>query len=123
MATASPTEENEKKLAANEVAQANYKDLMAQGQSKLDAVLMKKRGPFGWAMRTLRDNPMGAGQIYEFHNMKILAKRIPAMIVCGALYGLHYDIHAAQSGIAGTPEGKRMARVYAHAEKYPNEGG
>lgn len=72
-------------------------------------------------MRTLRDNPMGAGQIYELHNMKIIIKRIPAQITCGLLYGLHYDIHAAQSGIAGTPEGERMARVYANAEKYPNE--
>ncbi len=43
------------------------------------------------------------------------------MIVCGALYGLHYDIHAAQTGISGTPDGQRMQRVYAHAEKYPNE--
>jgi sodium-dependent phosphate transporter len=34
---------------------------------------------------------------------------------------MHYDIHAAQSGIHGTPEGKRMERVYAHAPKYPNE--
>lgn len=53
--------------------------------------------------------------------MKTLAKRIPASIVCGALYGLNYDIHAAQTGISGTPEGKRMERVYAAAKKYPNE--
>jgi sodium-dependent phosphate transporter len=114
-------ENNEKKLVLAEATQASYKEIVAQGQNKLNAKLLKKRGPFGWAMRTLRDNPMGAGQIYELHNMKILAKRIPATIVCGALYGLHYDIHAAQSGTAGTPEGDRMARVYAHAEKYPNE--
>ena len=74
-----------------------------------------------WGMRTLRDNPMGAGVIYELHNMAILAKRIPAMIVVSLLYGIHYDIHAAQTGIAGTPEGKRMEKVYAHAEKYSNE--
>jgi sodium-dependent phosphate transporter len=43
------------------------------------------------------------------------------MMTVGLLYGLHYDIHAAQSGIHGTPEGARMERVYAHAEKYPNE--
>jgi sodium-dependent phosphate transporter len=43
------------------------------------------------------------------------------MIIVGALYGLHYDIHAAQSGIHGTPEGDRMERVYACAKKYPNE--
>jgi sodium-dependent phosphate transporter len=64
---------------------------------------------------------MGAGQIYEFHNMKIALKRIPAYVVCGALYGLHYDIHAAQSGTAGTPEGARMERTYAHATKYSDE--
>jgi sodium-dependent phosphate transporter len=113
--------EQEKGLASAEVKQSNYKDIMAEGQSKHHEKLMKNRGPLGWAMRTLRDNPMGAGQLYELHNMKIVAKRIPATIVCGALYGLHYDIHAAQSGIAGTPEGARMARVYANAEKYPNE--
>ncbi|KAF2191608.1 hypothetical protein K469DRAFT_732914 [Zopfia rhizophila CBS 207.26] len=116
-----PAEENEKKLAAAEVTQSTYKELVAQGEIKLHAKLVKKRGPLGWAMRTLRGNPMGAGQLYELHHIKILAKRIPAMIVCGALYGLHYDIHAAQTGIAGTPEGERMQRVYAHAEKYPNE--
>jgi sodium-dependent phosphate transporter len=64
---------------------------------------------------------MGPGQIYEFHNMRMLCKRLPAQIVVGALYGLHYDIHAAQGGIPGTPEGARMQRVYDHAEKYPNE--
>lgn len=114
-------EDNEKKVATAEISQTSYKEMVAQGQSKLNERLMKKRGPFGWAMRTLRDNPMGPGQIYEVANMKILAKRVPAMIVCGALYGLHYDIHAAQTGISGTPEGKRMERVYAAAKKYPNE--
>ena len=64
---------------------------------------------------------MGAGELYELKNIKIVLKRIPAQIVCGALYGMHYDIHAAQTGVAGTPEGERMARVYAHAEKYSNE--
>ncbi|CAM1502360.1 Fc.00g043440.m01.CDS01 [Cosmosporella sp. VM-42] len=119
--THNAAEEKERKLVAAEATQATYKELMAEGENKLHAKLLKKRGPLGWAMRTLRDNPMGAGQIYEFHNMKIMTKRIPAMIVCGALYGLHYDIHAAQTGIAGTPEGERMAIVYASAEKYPNE--
>jgi sodium-dependent phosphate transporter len=118
---ATPTEQNEKSLVAAEATQSNYKQLMAQGDSKLHAKLLKNRGPIGWAMRTLRDNPIGAGQLYELHNIKIVAKRIPAMIVCGALYGLYYDIHAAQTGIAGTPEGDRMQRVYDHAEKYPNE--
>jgi sodium-dependent phosphate transporter len=112
---------HEKALAVTEAKQSSYKEIMAEGQSKHHEKLLKNRGPLGWAMRTLRDNPMGAGQLYELHNMKIVAKRIPATIVSGALYGLYYDIHAAQSGIAGTPEGARMARVYANAEKYPNE--
>ncbi|KAE9576650.1 Phosphate-repressible phosphate permease pho-4 [Colletotrichum fructicola] len=113
---------HEKSLAAAEIGQGpSYKQLQAEGEAKLHAKLLKKRGPLGWAMRLLRDNPMGPGQIYEFHNMKIMLKRIPAMITVGALYGLHYDIHAAQTGIAGTPEGERMKRVYGAAKKYPNE--
>ncbi|KAI2465270.1 phosphate transporter [Annulohypoxylon bovei var. microspora] len=104
-----------------EARQPTYKEIAAQSESKLHAKLLNARGPMGWAMRTLRDNPIGAGEMYELHNIKMLAKRVPAMVVCGALYGLHYDIHAAQSGVAGTPEGRRMERVYAHAEKYPNE--
>jgi sodium-dependent phosphate transporter len=115
-----PSEKNENHYNAVETTMT-YKEIQAQGESKLRAAMEKKRGPFGWAMRTLRDTPMGPGQVYELHNMKILAKRIPAMIVAGALYGLHYDIHAAQTGISGTPDGKRMERVYAHAKKYPNE--
>ncbi|KJZ67927.1 hypothetical protein HIM_12684 [Hirsutella minnesotensis 3608] len=111
----------ETRLATAEASQATYKELMVQGESKLHSRLMMKQGPLGWAMRTLHDNPIGGGQIYELHNVRALAKRLPAMIVCGALYGLHYDIHAAQIGIAGTPDGIRMQRVYAHAEKYPNE--
>lgn len=122
-----PTEsdhQNEKKLVESDAdvrPPPTYKEIQAQGERKLHEKLLKKRGPMGWAMRTLRDNPMGAGRIYELHNIKAFFIRLPAMIVCGALYGLHYDIHAAQSGIAGTPEGERMARVYAHAHKYPNE--
>lgn len=108
-------------LANLEGTQKSYQELMAEGEARFNNRLLNKRGPLGWAMRTLRDNPMGAGQIYEFHNMKIIAKRIPAIIVSGLLYGLHYDIHAAQTGIEGTPEGERMKRVYAAAEKYPNE--
>ncbi|EEP78130.1 conserved hypothetical protein [Uncinocarpus reesii 1704] len=116
-----PANNDGKTLVVTEISQPTYKELMSQGEAKLHAKLLKKRGPLGWAMRTLRDNPMGAGEIYELDNMKIAARRLPAMIVCGLLYGLHYDIHSAQSGIAGTPEGRRMQRVYAHAEKYPNE--
>ncbi|RDW85915.1 1,2-dihydroxy-3-keto-5-methylthiopentene dioxygenase-2 [Coleophoma crateriformis] len=115
------SEGSEKQAARTEAAQPTYKELMAQGDEKLHAKLLTKRGPLGWAMRTLRDNPMGPGALYELHNMKMAAIRLPAMVVVGALYGINYDIHAAQTGIAGTPEGKRMQRVYANAEKYPNE--
>jgi sodium-dependent phosphate transporter len=104
-----------------EVQQKSYKEIQAEGDTKLRAKLLKARGPMGWAMRTLRDNPQGPGQMYELNNIKILAKRLPAMVVSGLLYGMHYDIHAAQSGLEGTPEGDRMKRVYANAEKYPNE--
>ncbi|KAG6368042.1 hypothetical protein INS49_002242 [Diaporthe citri] len=113
--------DQEKAVVNSETKQLTYKELQEQGEERLRAKLLKKRGPLGWAMRTLRDNPMGAGQIYELHNMKMLCKRIPAMVTVGLLYGLHYDIHAAQSGHAGTPEGARMERVYANAVKYPNE--
>jgi len=112
---------NEKNLVITEAHQVPYKELMAQGQARFHAKLRRKRGPLGWAMRTLHDNPMGAGEIYEFRNMKLLAKRLPAMVVVGLLYGVNYDIHAAQTGIEGTPEGERMKRVYAAAKKYPNE--
>ncbi|PYH49295.1 inorganic phosphate transporter [Aspergillus saccharolyticus JOP 1030-1] len=111
----------EKNLVAAEAHQLTYKELTAQSDARLRARLLQKRGPLGWAMRTLRDNPMGPGQLYEFRNMATMAKRLPAMVVVGLLYGLHYDIHAAQSGITGTPEGDRMQRVYDHATKYPNE--
>lgn len=77
--------------------QLTYKELVAAGEERLHAKLRKKRGPLGWAMRLLHDNPMGPGQIYEFKNMAILAKRIPAMVVVGLLYGAHYDIHAARN--------------------------
>ncbi|KKK16934.1 hypothetical protein P175DRAFT_0558652 [Aspergillus ochraceoroseus IBT 24754] len=113
-------EANEKGIEVVE-AQVDYKKLMAEGEARFHAKLRKGRGPLAWAMRTLHENPMGAGEIYEFRNIKIMLKRIPAIIVAGLLYGLHYDIHAAQSGIHGTPEGDRMDRVYSHATKYPNE--
>ncbi|CAG8954930.1 hypothetical protein HYFRA_00008618 [Hymenoscyphus fraxineus] len=120
--TRSSSDANEKRLVAAETQpKKTYQQLREDGDAKLHAKLCLKRGPFGWAMRTLRDSPYGPGRIYEVHNMKIAIKRLPAMIVVGALYGLHYDIHAAQTGIAGTPEGKRMERVYDHAEKYSNE--
>jgi sodium-dependent phosphate transporter len=113
--------ENEKALVAAETEQKTHKQLVAEGEERLHKKLRQKKGPIGWAMRTLHNNPMGPGQIYEWHNVKIIGKRIPAMLVVGLLYGVHYDIHAAQTGIAGTPDGERMKRVYAAAEKYPNE--
>jgi sodium-dependent phosphate transporter len=96
--------------------QLTYKELVAAGQERMHAKLRQKRGPLGWGMRTLHNNPVGPGRPYEIKNIKIMITRLPAMIVVGALYGLHYDIHAAQTGIEGTPEGARMARVYSHAE-------
>jgi len=119
-----PNEEREKGLVADEakaVVYKTHKELKKEGEDRLNAKLMRGRGPLAWALRFLRDNPLGPGQIYETQNILIILKRIPPMIVVGALYGLHYDIHAAQTGIAGTPDGERMARVYAMAEKYPNE--
>ncbi|KAK3624814.1 hypothetical protein LTR56_020779 [Elasticomyces elasticus] len=115
--------DNEKALTMTEAAanQKTYQELQAEGQEKLHAKMRAKKGPFGWAMRTLHEHQLGPGQVYERKNMVIILKRIPAMVVAGLLYGVHYDIHAAQSGVAGTPEGERMKRVYAHAKKYPNE--
>ncbi|KAF2741831.1 sodium/phosphate symporter [Sporormia fimetaria CBS 119925] len=113
--------EAEKARVQAEARHKSHKQLVAEGEDRLHAKLRKKRGPIGWAMRTLHENPMGAGQIYEKHNIKTFIKRLPAMIVVGALYGLHYDIHAAQVGIEGTPDGERMKKVYAAAEKYSNE--
>ncbi|KAJ6069188.1 hypothetical protein N7499_011075 [Penicillium canescens] len=116
--SASTDEHSVDKLEAN---QLSYKELMAQSDARHNARLLNSRGPLGWAMRLLRDNPMGSGEIYELRNMMIMAKRVPAILTVGLLYGFHYDIHSAQSGVQGTPEGERMKRVYAHAVKYPNE--
>ncbi|KAF3037088.1 hypothetical protein E8E12_005028 [Didymella heteroderae] len=105
----------------HEDRQLSYKELMQQGQDRFHAKLRTKSGPLGWAMRYLHENKIETGEIYEKRNMIITLKRIPAMIVVGALYGVNYDIHAAQTGIHGTPEGRRMERVYSHAPKYANE--
>ncbi|CAK1357593.1 Phosphate-repressible phosphate permease pho-4 [Cercospora beticola] len=102
-------------------AQEIYKQQLIEARRKHHATLRTKKGPLGWAMRRLHNNPPGAGSIYELHNMKALANRLPAMVVVAFTYGLYYDIHAAQLGILGTPEGKRMDRVYNHAPKYTNE--
>lgn len=101
--------------------QADYKELVKRNEARFHAKLRKKRGPLGWAMRTCHANQYGPGAIYEKHNMIIFFRRIPAMIVVALLYGVSYDIHAAQTGITGTPEGIRMERVYDKAKKYPNE--
>lgn len=113
--------DTERHVVTREASQTTYKELVDQAQERLHQKIMRGRGPLAWALRYLRANPLGAGELYELKNIKTLLKRIPAQIVVGALYGAHYDIHAAQTGIGGTPEGARMARVYAHAEKYPNE--
>jgi sodium-dependent phosphate transporter len=115
--------DGEKSLAAIEIAhnQLSYEQLRAQGLEKMHAKQRKGKGLFPWAMRYLHENKVQNGAIYEFNNMAITMKRIPAMIVVAALYGAHYDIHAAQHGVHGTPEGARMERVYGHAQKYANE--
>ncbi|UZJ53613.1 hypothetical protein CBS101457_002933 [Exobasidium rhododendri] len=99
----------------------SQKQLQKESDARFHAKLRLKKGPLGWAMRYLHDNRMGPGMIYELGNLKVMIKRVPAQIVVAALYGMNYDIHSAQMGIEGTPEGLRMERVYAHAEKYPNE--
>jgi sodium-dependent phosphate transporter len=119
--TSAPADEKENRLIKAEANQLTYREIMAQSEARHREKLLKSRGPLGWAMRFLRDNPMGAGEIYEWRNIVAMFKRIPAIITVGLLYGAHYDIHGAQSGIAGTPEGERMKRVYDAAEKYPNE--
>ena len=113
----------DRSLAEAEAAtpQMTYKERVLEAQERFHSKLRKKRGPLGWAMRTLHENPLAPGEIYELKNIKIIGKRIPAMITVAALYGINYDIHAAQTGIHGTPEGRRMERVYSHATKYPNE--
>ncbi|KAF1850093.1 phosphate permease [Cucurbitaria berberidis CBS 394.84] len=113
--------DTEKAAVIAEHRQLSYKELVAQGQERFHAKLRNKRGPLGWAMRYLHENKIQTGEIYEKKNMVITLKRIPAMLVVGCLYGVNYDIHAAQTGIHGTPEGKRMERVYSHAKKYSNE--
>lgn len=57
--------ENEKALVKAETRQKTHAQLVSEGEERLHAKLRKKRGPIGWAMRTLHKNPMGTGQIYE----------------------------------------------------------
>lgn len=99
----------------------NYKQLQQMAEDKFHARLRTKKGPLGWAMRFLHNNPMGAGQLYEIHNIKRALVRLPAQVTVGALYGINYDIHAAQHGVEGTPDGERMKSVYSHAKQYSNE--
>ncbi|CAA9965986.1 sodium/phosphate symporter [Pyrenophora teres f. maculata] len=113
--------ETEKGTVVEEHRQLSYKELIGQGQERLHSKLRAKPGLLGWAMRYLHENKIQTGEIYEKKNMIITLKRIPAMLMVGCLYGINYDIHAAQTGIHGTPEGKRMELVYSHAKKYPNE--
>ncbi|KAK0391676.1 hypothetical protein NLU13_1175 [Sarocladium strictum] len=111
----------ERNLPLSQNTHDDYKVLLAKARERHHADLRKHKGPLGWAMRTLHANPMGAGSIYEIHNVKTLLVRLPAMAVVALLYGANYDIHKAQVGVLGTPEGRRMDRVYNSATKYPNE--
>lgn len=58
---------NEKAQTTAEVKnlapQLTYKELMFQSEERHRAKLLKSRGPLGWAMRVLRDNPIGAGEM------------------------------------------------------------
>ena len=119
--TPNNTADAERGLNLAEYNQNDYKELVKRNEARFHAKLRRKRGPLGWAMRTCHANQYGPGAIYERHNMMIFFKRVPAMVVVALLYGVSYDIHAAQTGIAGTPEGVRMERVYEKAHKYPNE--
>ena len=76
-------------------ANAHYKAQLEEARQQHHADLRKKRGPLGWAMRTLHKNPLGAGSIYEIHNLKACCVRFPAYVVVAFTYGLHYDIHKA----------------------------
>lgn len=100
---------------------SDYRLRLQQAIEKHHADLRKQKGPLGWAMRQVHRYPNGAGSIYELHNLKALLFRLPAYPIIAALYGLNYDIHKAQVGVLGTPEGRRMDKVYAHATKYSNE--
>lgn len=115
------SEERPAPLQEHENPREAYRLLLANAREQHHAELREKNTPLGWAMRTLHNNQLGAGSIYERHNMKAVIVRLPAQVVVGALYGMSYDIHRAQVGVLGTPEGRRMERVYAHAPKYPNE--
>lgn len=106
---------------ARENPQAQYQLLLRRAELKHHAELRKHRGPLPWAMRLVHNNPMGAGSIYEIHNLRAFCIRLPAYVVIAFLYGFYYDIHRAQVGILGTPEGRRMDKVYFHAKKYQNE--
>lgn len=76
-------------------ANAQYKAMLEEARQKHHAELRTKKGPLGWAMRLLHSNPMGAGSIYELHNLKALMVQLPAYVVIMFTYGLHYDIHKA----------------------------
>ena len=101
--------------------QEEYRQLMRDAEERHHANLRKGKGPLGWAMRSLHKNQIRGGSIHETHNLIAVVKRIPAQIVAACLYGAHYDIHTAQVGIHGSPEGRRMERVYGYATKYSNE--
>jgi sodium-dependent phosphate transporter len=110
---------DESAFSAN--TQVDHLAMLARAREQHHADLRKKKGPLGWAMRHLHNNPIGAGSIYEKHNLRAVLVRIPAQIVVMFLYGVNFDIHKAQVGVQGTPEGRRMDRVYNNAAKYSNE--
>ena len=49
------------------------------------------------AMRLLHNYPMGAGAIYELHNLKAYCYRLPAYLIIALLYGeLQLFAHTCQ---------------------------
>lgn len=73
-------------------------------------------------IEALDRHPLQEGDWYSPRNLRIIFRyRAVPFIIKTLTYGTSYDIHAAQSGEAGTVEGDRMRAVYAAAKQYPNE--
>ncbi|RYP06474.1 hypothetical protein DL765_009483 [Monosporascus sp. GIB2] len=117
-----PSREKATELAVAEFTQLNYKALVAHGEERFHPKPRKKRRPLGWAMRVLHDNPMGAGQVYELRNVRILARHIRrhGSRRCTLRPALRYPHDAG--GYRGHARWLAHASgAYAHAEKYPTE--
>ena len=106
-----PTEDAEKQAIANapEVP-------AAKAAPRHKSSLLSKQ------METLDAHPLEEGDWYSLTNLRIFFKyRLVPSFIKKITYGMEYDIHGAQQGAADTPEGRKMAAVYATAKQYPNE--